>query len=866
MTALHPGTRLGPYEVVSLIGAGGMGEVYRARDTRLDRSVALKVLAPTLAPDAEARTRFTREARAISALSHPHICGLYDIGRERDIDYLVLELLDGVTLAERLGRGALPLQDVYRFGIEIADALAAAHMRGIIHRDLRPGNILITRGGAKLLDFGLAKGAVPLGGAADDLRTVTGTSGTGSGTMIGTPQYMAPEQVTGGPADARTDIFAFGAVLHEMTTGRRVFEATSQAGVVAKILEGEVPVVSTLAPGAPFTLDFLIQRCLAKEPAERWQSAHDIKLQLQAIRTQGSHPDATRLSGTLARRTWVPWSLAALAAGLFVARVFLEPSQRAPEAQMPARLEVTMPSHMRIDSIDTAEISPDGRKVAIGALVQGRYRLFMRDLASAKVTSLGDMEATRPFWSPDSQFVGFFASGKLMRSAIGGGPPRELCDAKERSVIASATWGRGVILYAASDGSIVQVPDTGGSPTRVATLPWEPGKLTFDWPQFLPDGRRFLVTRVGDPAPHVASLDEPGLEKLSHDGSRADFGAGHLLFFRGSGAYARAFDPARGEFMGPEVLLAERADFLSVSNTGRVLYGVGQIVPSRLTWFDRGGRPIGHIGEVGEYRQMVLSPLGKRVTVVQSDPRRPERNWELWDVELATGNFSKLTTDPAGGSDPAWSPDERQLAFTSVRSGTGGVYIKDINTGTEKPLVLRDEIVTVDEWTPDGKFIIFRNQGRAVWSLAIAGDRTEEKLIDTPELEDEVHVSPNGRWVAFNSDRSGTWQVDVARFPDFTSRRQISGSGGVQPQWRRDGRELFYLALDGSLMAVPFTEAGPVGVRPSVLFRTGFEVNPSEPQYAVSRDGARFLGLERLAGPPASLVVLLDGLTTPSPQ
>lgn len=866
MTALHPGTRLGPYEVVAPIGAGGMGEVYRARDTRLDRAVALKVLAPTLARDAESRARFTREARAISALNHPHICGLYDIGRERDIDYLVLELLDGETLAERLGRGALPLRDVLRFGLEIADALAAAHMHGIIHRDLKPGNILITRGGAKLLDFGLAKAAVPVGGAAADLRTVTGTSGTGSGMMIGTPQYMAPEQVTGGPADARTDIFAFGAVLHEMTTGRRAFEATSQAGVVAKILEGEVPGVSTLTPGVPFTLDFLIQRCLAKEPAERWQSAHDIKLQLHAIRTQGSGPDATRVSGTLARRTWVLWSLAALALGLLLASVFLAPSQRAPEAQTPARLEITMPSHMQIDSIDTAEISPDGRKVAIGALVQGRYQLFMRDLASAQVTSLGDMEATRPFWSPDSQFVGFFASGKLMRASISGGPARELADAKERSFAASATWGRGVILYGASDGSIVQVPDTGGTPTRVATLPWDPGKLTFNWPQFLPDGRRFLVTRVGDPAPHVASLDEPGLQKLSHDGSRADFGAGHLLFFRGSGAYARAFDPARAEFIGTEVLLAEHAEFLSVSDTGRVLYGVGEIVPSRLTWFDRAGRPTGHVGEVREYLQMVLSPLGKRATVVQSDPRRPERNYELWDVELATGHFSKLITHPAGASDPAWSPDERHLAFTSARSGTGGVYIKDINTGTEEPLVLRNEIVTADEWTPDGKFIIFRNEGRAVWSLAITGDRTQRMLVDTPYREDEVHVSPNGRWVAFNSDLSKTWQVYVARFPDFTSQRLISGSGGVQPQWRADGRELFYLALDGSLMSVPFTEAGPVGVRPTVLFRTRFEVNPSQPQYAVSRDGARFLGLERLAGPPASLVVLLDGLTTPAPQ
>ena len=864
--ALQPGTRLGPYEVLSLIGAGGMGEVYRGRDTRLDRSVALKILAPTLAPDADFRARFTREARSVSALNHPHICSLYDVGREHDTDYLVLELLEGETLEARLQRGALPLNDVLRFGVEIAGALAAAHRHGIVHRDLKPGNVLITRGGTKLLDFGLAKAIQPAGAAGDLLTRVT-ENATAAGTMIGTLQYMAPEQLTGGTADARTDIFALGALLHEMTTGRRAFEAATQAGLVAKILSSEVPAVSTLAAGAPPALDYLVRGCLAKEPVDRWQAAHDVALQLQWIQTQGARPDVAVLPAAPARRAWMPWGVAALAAGLFLTTVLLLFSRRPPVEQLPARLEITLPSHMRLGATDRGAISPDGRHIVVSASVQSREQLVIRDLASTQVIELDDTErAAAPFWSPDSQSIGFFANGKLKRIAVSGGPATVLADAKEwpgaRGV---ATWAGGIILFPSGDGAILQVADTGGTPTVVATLPWVAGKRAFGWPQFLPDGRRFLVTQVDDPALYVASLDEPGMHKLPQDGSRPLYAAGQLLFFRGLGAYARAFDAARLEFTGREVLLAERAGALSASDTGTVLYGAERPPPSRLTWFDRRGRQTVTVGEAGEYYQVVLAASGKRAAVVRIDAQGADgRTADLWNVDLKTNIFSKLTINPAFDTDPSWSPDERRVAFSSNRTGVIGVHVKDLITGAEEPLVVTKETMVVDQWTPDGKFIIFRNAGR-VWSVAPSGDRTPRMLIDTPYTEDEVHVSPDGRWVAYNADESGRWEVYVAKFPEFTAKRQISGRGGVQPQWSGNGRELFYLALDGSLMAVPMNAGtGPVVSQQSRLFPTPFERTPQTPQYAVTADGARFLGLAQVAGDRSSLTVLLNALTANS--
>jgi serine/threonine protein kinase len=862
---LQPGTRLGPYEVLSLIGSGGMGEVYRGRDTRLDRTVALKVLAPELANDAEFRARFTREAKAISALNHAHICGLYDIGREHDIDYLVLELLEGETLAARLARGALPLTQVLRYGTEIADALEAAHRHGIVHRDLKPGNVILTPAGTKLLDFGLAKHTVGAAGQALSMLATAPGSGTAQGTIIGTLQYMAPEQVQGVPADARTDIFALGSILYEMATGRRAFETTTQASLIAKILETEPPVVSSLTPLAPPALDHVVQGCLAKAPADRWQTAHDVKLQLQWIQAQGSTTEQARSGGLRRRsRAWLPWTVSAvLFAALAATWLVLWPRSSVAPA-LPARFDWTLPPSASLYDRDLGAISPDGRHFAFTAMVDGRQQLAMRDLASTTFVGISGTDgAFSPFWSPDSQFVAYFVNnpGQLRKIARSGGRAQVLADA-DFSFGLFGTWAPGVILFGPQQGRIYRVPDTGGSASPLDTLPWKTGQKRFFWPSFLREGRYFTVNIEDDPALYLASIDAPGTRKIVDNAISETHAAGHILYSRGPSLFARPFDAERLEFSGAEMQVGVQGWSFSVSGQGSLVCRPLRPPELRLTWFDRGGRRTGTVGAPGPYHQVVLSTRARRATVVRVDE---SEIGDLWDADLATGNFSRLTTHSADDSDPSWSPDERALAFTSSRTGRPTVFVKDLVSGTETPLIQFGESVAVDQWTPDGRFIIFRTFGKAVYAASPSGDRTPRLLADTPFVEDEVHVSPDGRWVAFNSDESGRWEVYVAAFPAFTSKRQISNGGGVQPQWRADGRELFYLSLDSSMMSVRADASTEFTASPPVrLFPTNIGSTPNMPQYGVTGDGQRFLGLERVGQQDTSFTFLLNWLNTQS--
>jgi eukaryotic-like serine/threonine-protein kinase len=860
--ALQPGATLGPYEIVSLLGAGGMGQVYRARDTRLDRSVAVKVLAPELATEADFRARFAREAKAISALSHAHICGLYDIGREHDTDYLVLELLEGQTLAARLERGPLPLAQVLRYGIEIADALEAAHRQGIVHRDLKPGNVMLTPAGIKLLDFGLAKNTTGVGGQALSQLATAPATATAQGTLLGTLPYMSPEQVQGLPVDARTDLFALGTILHEMATGRRAFEATTQASLIAKILETEPPVVSSLAPLTPPALDHVVQSCLAKAPADRWQTAHDVKLQLQWIQGQGSHVGAAAPAAVSRKRTaWVPWAVAAAAVAL-AATTLLRSSRSVVTQAPPVRFDLILPSEMQPGGFDAGAISPDGRWFVFDATVDGRQRLVLRDLASTALVVLAGTEGGfNPFWSPDSRAIAFFAAdAQLKQISVPGGPVRVVADTRFRLSAGQigATWRGDTILMAPEEGRIYRVPATGGTVAAVKTLPWEPGQTRFESPRFLPDGRRFLVTVVGDPALYVASLDAPGIRKIMEDGAGAVYAARHLFYSRATGIFARPFDPERLELSGAEVLMTERGGDLSVSDHGTIVYHPTGASLLRLTWFDRSGRRTGTVGAPAPYLQVVLSPRGRHATVVRSSDAQGDG--DLWDVDLSSGIISRLTTDPADDADPSWAPDERALAFTSWRTGRAAVFVKDLTSGKEDPLVPFDEPVALDQWTPDGRFIIFRTFGKAIYAAALTGDRTPRMLVDTPYLEDEVHVSPDGRWVAFHTDESGRWEVYIAAFPTFTSKRQISDGGGVQAQWRADGRELFYLGPDGSVMSVRVDARTELAASPPTrLFATNIAPDPNVPQYGVTADGQRFLGLER-AGGDRSYTFLLNWL------
>jgi eukaryotic-like serine/threonine-protein kinase len=861
--ALQAGSRLGPYEVIALIGAGGMGEVYQARDTRLDRKVAVKVLAPELASDVEFRARFEREAKAISSLNHPHICGLYDIGREHDTEYLVLELLEGETLASRIERGPLPLPQVLRFGIEIADALEAAHRHGIVHRDLKPANIMLTAAGTKLLDFGLAKHTVGAAGQALSMLATAPGTGTTQGTIIGTLQYMAPEQVQGAPADARTDIFALGTILYEMATGRRAFEARTQASLIAKILETDVPAVSTLAPLTPPALDHVVQACLAKEPADRWQTAHDVRLQLQWIQTKGSASDVSAAATLPRRRTiWLWCALAAVIGAALAASALLMLWWRpAASVAQAVRFGLLLPPEIRQAIVGTGAISPDGRRFVWRATVDGREQLMVRDMASTAILPIPGTEGGyRPFWSPDSRSVAFFVMGtrtQLKTVPITGGPPRVLAEAESLTFAVNGTWADGFILFGPRQGRIYRVAETGGTATALETLPWKPGQKAFVAPKFLPDGRHFLVKRADDPAVYVASVDVPGTRKLLDDASSVAYAAGHLFYSRGTTLFARSFDATRQAFSGPEMEVTARAEGFSVSNDDIIVYQPSGVARSSLTWFDRNGRRTGTLGPPGPFDHLALSPRGRRVVVVRADEYG--NSWDLWDADVTSGIFSRLTTDPADDSDPAWSPDERALAFTSNRNdGSEAVFVKDLTTGTEEPLVSFQKPVVVDQWTPDGRFILFRSFGKAVYAMPLTGDRTPRMLVDTPFLEDEIHVSPDGRWVAFHTNESGRWEIYVAAFPTFTAKRQLSSGGGVQPQWRADSRELFYLAPDGSMMSVRVDPRAQLTVSPpSLLFPTTMRTDPYVPQYGVTPDGQRFLGLEPVGG-DSSFIFLLN--------
>ena len=835
---IQAGTRLGPYEVVSLIGAGGMGEVYRARDTRLDRSVALKVLPASLTSDEPSRARLQREAKAISALNHLHICALYDLGRTDGIDFLVLELLQGDTLAVRLARGSVPLSQVLRIGSEIADALGAAHQQGIVHRDLKPANVMLTPTGVKLLDFGLAKPTPILPSEATMAQTGDLTA---HGTIVGTLQYMAPEQVQGLEADARTDIFALGAILYEMVTGRRAFEGQGQASLIAKILETDPPSVSSLVPITPPALDALLQRCLAKDPTDRWQSAHDLALHLRWMQSQlsGTATANAKMPRTPWKRAWLSATAAALCALVAAGAMLLRVRPAAVEPAPPMRFDVTLPRDAHLDTYEGPVISPDGRWIAYAAELNGRRQVFRYDLSSQETAPLPDTDgASAPFWSPDSRTVAFFTTDGIKQVSVAGGPARTLAPAPDPR---GGTWAPGVILFAPTPvGVIHRVADTGGPATALAMPP--PPKGGGYWlPQFLPDGKTFLVWEAGARRMYAASLDHPGMLKPVDTGSPvAVYTAGRLVFRQGSTLVARAFDADRLELSGGVAPLADRGSVFSVSTGGVIVYLSEPVLPTQLTWFTRDGTRTGTLGDPGYIGGVALAPSGRRVAVF----RDTGGNVDLWIVDVTTGITSRLTSDSARDTDAAWSPDERTIGFTSNRTGQYAVYSKSLVDGKEEPLTEGDAAV-VDTWTPDGQSVVVRTVGKAVYTVFVHGDRTPHLLVDTPYTEDELHISPDGRWVAFNSDESGRFEVYVASFPQFTFKRQLSVHGGVQPQWRADGRELFYLAPDGTLMSVGVAPGGEFVARaPARLFRTSADPTPNRPQYAVTADGKRFLALE----------------------
>jgi Tol biopolymer transport system component/predicted Ser/Thr protein kinase len=759
---LSAGTRLGPYEILASVGAGGMGEVYRARDTRLERTVAVKILPAHLSRSEEVRQRFEREARTISSLSHPHICALYDVGNQDGTEYLVMEFLEGETLTDRLSRGALPLDQVLRYGIEIAEALDKAHRQGIVHRDLKPGNIMLTKSGVKLVDFGLAfRRPLDAAGreqAADKQHPMAGTSQTAiqtiigdpaltqEGTILGTFQYMAPEQLEGKEADARSDIFAFGTVLYEMATGQKAFAGKSQASLIASILSAEPPPISTVSPMTPPALDRVVKTCLAKEPDDRWQTAHDVMLQLKWIAEGGSQAGVPApLVARRRSRERLAWSIAAvlaLATLALAAAVLVRPRAAARLVRSSLLAPEKTTYHFVGDAAGPPAVSPDGLQIAFTARdSSGKALLWVHALDSPLPRALaGTEDAMYPFWSPDGRYLGFFAGGKLKRIEASGGPAIALCDAGDGR---GGTWNRdGIILFEPHFREpIYRVPATGGKAEPATKFDESRKETTHRFPVFLPDGKHFLYLAgshaVGTEselhAIYLGSLDGKPPRHLVNARSKPLYAAGHLLFVRQKTLMAQPFDAKSGTLSGeafPVVAnVQEDPGFFtavfSVSDNGLLIYqeGGGAFDQHQLKWFDRAGKEIPAAGPKGNLWNPRISHDGRRVVFGQGDPG------DLWLEDLSRHVTTRLTFNPSDDASAAWSPDDARIYFMSQRSGAGDIYQR-----------------------------------------AVSGTGADELLFSSNVLKDPTSVSPDGRYLLFDELNSKTkWDVEALSLQDTAS-------------------------------------------------------------------------------------------------
>jgi eukaryotic-like serine/threonine-protein kinase len=853
---LQSGTRLGPYEVLAPVGAGGMGEVYKARDTRLDRTVAIKVLHVQFAADPQFRERFEREAKAISQLSHPHICTLHDVGRQDGIDYLVMEYLEGQTLAERLGKGALPLDQALQYAIQITDALDKAHHQGIVHRDLKPGNIMLTKSGAKLLDFGLAKlkaGAAPASLSALSALPTQDSPMTAQGTIIGTLQYMAPEQLEGKDVDARTDIFAFGSIIYEMATGKKAFEAITQASLIAAILDREPVPISRLQPLAPPLLDHLVQRCLAKDPDDRWQSAHDVLLQLRWIQEAGTAADTRLPPGRLSTRQWVAWGVSAVlfVGGAVATTAYLRQSQEPPALM---RFSVLPPEQATFKPIDgPVTLSPDGRHMVFGASdAAGAVFLWVQSLDSTEARKLeGTQSSFDPFWSPDGRHIAFWARGKIWRIALSGGPPQIICDALDGR---GGTWNRDDVIVFARDGAgpLYRVPAAGGTPEPVTALDRSRQEVGHWRPHFLPDGRRFLYLVRSRDSTHggiyAGWLDGRTSERVAAIDAPATYApSGFLLFVRERTLMAQAVDADRLRTTGDPFPVARDVEYVphwgaagfSISQTGILAYQAGSRAIRRLVWFDRSGKELGVLAGPGEWGTPHISPDGKQVAVTQTDPQT--RNSGLWLIDIARGTTVRVTFGIHHEESPAWSPDASRIAFTSNREGSPQISQRPlIGGGSEELLVKPDLYAQPDDWSPDGRFLVYVTFGldTDLWLLPLSGDRKPIPLATTPFNEQNARFSPDGRWVAYVSNESGRMEVYVQPVPPTGEKWQVSTSGGDSPRWARSNSELFYRSVPGHRLKV-------VEIRKAPPFEVGAQKDLFETPMSwgsdVTGDGQRWL-------------------------
>ncbi len=876
--SLPAGHKLGPYEVVAPLGAGGMGEVYRALDTRLDRTVAIKVLPTHLADSPELRQRFEREARAISSLNHPHICHLYDVGHQDGVDFLVMEFLEGETLAARLARGPLPLEQTLKYAMQIVDALDKAHRQGVVHRDLKPGNIMLTPSGAKLMDFGLAKSAL----AAASISSLTAPAHavspiTAKGTIIGTFHYMSPEQVEGKEVDARSDLFAFGAVLYEMMTGQRAFEGKSQLSVASAILEKEPQPISVAQPMTPPALDRVVRRCLAKDPEDRWQTARDLLLELKWVADAGSQAGAPAVvtAGRKQRERWA-WLAAAVFALLAVAATvgFV---LRAPAPPRVLRSVIQPPE---ATSFVTMMVSPDGTRLAfIARGKDGKSTLWVQSLDSFSPQLLPATEgAYFPFWSPDSRSIGFFSDdGKLKKIDAAGGPPITLCDTGQGR---GATWNQeGVILFGqVGSQGIQRISAAGGTPSPATKLNGARKETNHRWPFFLPDGKHYLYlsrssgTSEGEgDMLFVASLDGRENKPLVATKMIAMYASGFLVFTREFTLMAQPFDLKSLQLTGEAVPIVEQVlgiagqslSVFSVSENGILAYRTGTAVGgSKLLWFDRQGKELGMLGDQTGHISPRISPNAQKVAVDISDPRVGPP--DVWIFDVSRGLRTRFTFDAAPDLAPVWSPDGTRIIFHSTRGIVDNLYIKDASGSGNEELLLESPLLKIPtSWSSDGRFLFYTvlaQQTRGdIWVLPLFGDRKPFAFLQTPATETNAQISADGKWVGYESDESGRNEIYVTPFPGSGSKWQVSVAGGSRPRWRRDAKEIFYLAQDFSkIMAA---EIRPQGTSLEIgKVQPLFQAHPAFPgtAYDATGDGQRFLvnstTMEQVVT-PVSLVV-----------
>jgi serine/threonine protein kinase len=879
--AVSADARVGPYRILSMIGTGGMGEVYKARDTRLDRLVAIKFLNAEGAARPDRRARFETEARAVSALSHPHICTLFDVGDHEGRAYLVMEYLEGETLDDRLTRGPLPAADLLRYGAEIADALDHAHRKHVVHRDVKPSNVMLTAAGVKLLDFGLAKGPLPVAAGSTSTASLDQRKLTAEGTMIGTFQYMAPEQLEGKTIDGRTDIFALGSVLYEMATGRRAFEGDSQASLVACILTSQPPAISSVreaidANSSLPALDHVVERCLAKNPDERWQTARDVKLELEYIDTgTSSRIVSVPTSRTLRSREAVAWSLA-LIGGIATAIAVMTRSE-IPRSES-TQFIVSPPAGTTIpvaQSRTRIAISPDGRRVAMAAFRDGRQQIWIRSLDSVAAEPLpGTEDGISPFWSPDGRFVGFFSpgDGTLKKVPLAGGPARTICLAQVDGV--PAWGGDGTILFTRFLDGIYRVSAEGGEPTRVTHVDKGRRELNHYWPEFLPGGRHFLYMATAleesglraTPSVYVASLESAEATLLTRVHSRMTYvDPGYLLFVENGVLLAQSFDTARRQLVGEPIQIAAGIAYVravgngsfTVSDNGVLAYqDPGE--DAQVVWSDRRG----NITETGWPRQnyggVRFSPNGERVAVDVVDPRTGAA--DVWLFDTTRGAPVRFTADPSDESGPVWSPDGTRILMRTDRGGpvslkigsaAPNLYAKVIGTGAEELIAADRGPLGGEDWSPDGRWVAYsrntQQTGLDLWLMPLAGGATPQPFSTERFDEGNAAFSPDARWLAFVSTEAGPPEVYVAPVDRPRERTRISNGGGTTPRWRRDGTELFYATPDGrAILRVP-VQPGPLlkAGTPSVLFglppSTAARLARRNVVYDVTPDGQRFL-------------------------